>query len=184
MPYTVILYVSRETSRYMFHMKRYKYNALESEVIIRLVTNKKNNKIMGNLGEDIAEKYLRNKGFIILERNYLRKWGEIDIVTRGTGLEWKNSDVSYETSEKVHFVEVKSVSYETKEELAWAVTHETWRPEEMVHFHKMKQIRKVVESWLIENNWEGDIQIDVIAVRIVSREKYATVKYIPNIILD
>jgi hypothetical protein len=36
----------------------------------------------------------------------------------------------------------------------------------------------------MENDFDGDWQIDVLSVRIVPREKYATVKFIPNIVLQ
>lgn len=35
---------------------------------------------LGQWGEEIACKYLENKGYIVLDRNFRRKWGEIDIV--------------------------------------------------------------------------------------------------------
>ncbi len=146
--------------------------------------SKVENRSTGNLGESIAAKYLKQKGFVILERNYLKKWGEIDIVARETAKSEPEESFSRETSDIIHFVEVKSVSYETKSQLDWAVTHETWRPEEQVHAFKLNQIRKAVESWMIENDWVGEIQVDVIAVRMVPREKYATVKYIPNVISE
>ena len=146
--------------------------------------SKVENRSTGNLGESIAAKYLKQKGFVILERNYLKKWGEIDIVARETVRSESKESFSRETSDIVHFVEVKSVSYETKSQLDWAVTHETWRPEEQVHAFKLNQIRKAAESWMIENDWAGEIQVDVIAVRMVPREKYATVKYIPNVISE
>lgn len=130
---------------------------------------KKNNKIIGNYGEEIAAKYLAGKGFEIINRNYLKKWGEIDIVTRRTG--------------KVHFVEVKTVSYETKQQLFASVSRGTWRPEDNVHAYKIKKLSRAIESWLMEKRYEGDWQIDVVAVKLVTREKYATVKYLPNIIL-
>lgn len=132
-------------------------------------TNKKRNKQIGNFGEVIAGKYLEKQGFEILARNYLKKWGEIDLVTRRT--------------DKIHFVEVKTVSYETKQQLEIAVTRRTWRPEENVHAYKLKKLNRAIESWLMENKCNLDWQIDVIAVRIVPREKYATAKYIPNVIL-
>ena len=37
---------------------------------------------IGKLGEDLACEYLINKGYKILERNYLRKWGELDIIVK------------------------------------------------------------------------------------------------------
>lgn len=144
---------------------------------------KKNTKKVGDLGESIAVKYLKNKGFSIVNRNYRKKYGEIDIVARGT-LSSATNPVPHETKEVVHFVEVKSVSYETKEMLEISVSHETYRPEELVHSFKLNQIRKTAETWLSENQWNGEVQIDVIAVHMVSREKYALVKYIKNVIME
>lgn len=158
--------------------------------------SKKNNTKKGNLGEEIAAKYLKNKGFKILARNYRQTYGEIDIVAHETFAHSQPSLVSYETLGRgksvlfsrgtsiVHFVEVKSVSYETKEELAWAVSHETWRPEELVHAFKLNQIRKAAENWILEHTWGGEVQIDVVAVRMVPREKYATVKFLPGVISE
>jgi putative endonuclease len=127
----------------------------------------KKNKI-GALGEQIAVNYLKNKGFSVLETNYLKKWGEIDIVARETN--------------KIHFVEVKTVSYETKVLLQEAVSHGTWRPEENVTQFKLVKLNRVIESWLMENKCDLDWEIAVAAVRVVPREKYATLKYIPNVI--
>ncbi len=140
------------------------------------------NKITGNLGESIAAKFLINKGFEIVERNFLRSTGEIDVVARGT-IKRRESIVSRETLPIVHFVEVKTVSYETKELLDWAVAHETYRPEELVHQKKLEKISRTAEVWLLENNWQGEIAIDVVAVRLVPREKYARVRFIPDVIV-
>jgi len=137
-------------------------------------TNKKGIKNqIGAWGEQIALKYLINNGFTALDTNYLKKWGELDIVARET----------IAGTQIVHFVEVKTVSYETKADLSHAVTHETWSPEDNVHFKKIQRMNRAIESWLAENHCDLDWQIDIVAVRIVPREKYASVKYIPNIIL-
>ena len=137
-------------------------------------TDKKGEKNqVGAYGEQIAVNYLKNKGFTVLDINYLKKWGELDIVARET----------VGSKQIVHFVEVKTVSYETKAALTNAVTHETWSPEDNVHFKKIQRMNRTIESWLSENNCDLDWQIDIAAVRIVPREKYASVKYIPNIIL-
>ena len=53
-----------------------------------------NKKEIGNLGEDIALKYLENLGFTLLERNFIAKKtrGEIDLVmTKGLSLNQKCS---------------------------------------------------------------------------------------------
>ncbi len=49
---------------------------------------------IGELGENIAVKFLTKKGFFISERNYTKKWGEIDIIA--------------EKNNKLYFIEVKS----------------------------------------------------------------------------
>jgi len=134
-----------------------------------MTSTKENNKETGKLGEDIAAKYLINKGFEIIERNYWRKWGELDLVAR-------------ETSGRIHFVEVKAVSYETRVELEEAVSWGTWRPEEQVHQFKLHQIHKALETWINNHNYEGDWQVDVITVRLVPRERYASVKHIENVV--
>ena len=132
-------------------------------------SKKENNKNIGNYGEEISSRYLQRNGFEILDRNYLKKWGEIDIVARRTT--------------KIHFVEVKTVSYETKSLLLTSVSRGTWKPEDNVHAYKLRKLYRAIESWLMEHKYEGDWQIDVVAVKVVTREKYATVKYIPNIII-
>ncbi len=111
---------------------------------------------------------------MVLEQNYLKKWGEIDVVAHETSL----------NGVKVHFVEVKTVSYETKNDLEQAVSHGTYRPEENVHYKKIQRLNRAIESWIMENNYKGEWEIDVSAVRVVPREKYASVKYLPNIILS
>jgi len=35
---------------------------------------------IGNLGEKLACKFVRKKGYKILERNHRQKWGELDII--------------------------------------------------------------------------------------------------------
>ena len=122
----------------------------------------------GAIGEQIAVRYLQKNNFQILDVNYLKKWGEIDIVAHETNC--------------LRFIEVKTVSYETKADLDYAISRGTWRPEENVHRAKMDRLYRAIESWIAENKYTGDWEIDLIAVRIVPREKYATVKYIRTVI--
>jgi putative endonuclease len=127
--------------------------------------------VVGRVGEDIATKWLLDHGYEVLERNYLKKWGEIDIIAR-------------ETNGKVHFVEVKSVSYETNDEIDVAVTHETYRPEDRVDRNKQERLKRAIQSWIIENKYKGEFQIDILVVYLVPREKYAQVKLLRNVIFD
>jgi len=132
-------------------------------------SKKHNNKRIGAWGEQMTAKYYERAGFQIIGMNYLKKWGEIDVIAK--------------KDEMIHFIEVKTVSYETKADLEWAVSHGTWRPEENVTAYKIKKLSRAIESWLLEYKWEGKWQIDVVAVRIVPRETLATIKIIRNVIL-
>ena len=132
-------------------------------------SNKAGNKQIGRYGEAVAAKYLKNKGFKVIGLNYLKKYGEIDVIA--------------EKGKVVHFVEVKTVSYETKPDLEHSVSRGTWKPEDNVHEHKIRKLSRAIDSWISEYQYKGDWQIDVIAVKVVPREKYAAVKHLPNIIL-
>lgn len=126
---------------------------------------------IGKLGEKTASVWLEKQGFSIIQRNYFKKCGEIDIVAHGT-------------DDKVHFVEVKTVSYETRYDLNNAVSHGTLGPEENVHAEKQRKLKNVIQVWLSENKYRGLWQIDILAVRIVPDEKYARVYMLDNVIFE
>ena len=124
---------------------------------------------LGDLGEDIACKFLAKKGFLVIERNYLRKWGEIDIIAKKDG--------------KIHFIEVKSVS----REILPAISHETpsgYRPEDNLHPWKLKRLARTIETYLLQNgSRETDWQFDVITVYINKKDRISRVFMLENIIL-
>ena len=122
---------------------------------------------IGQIGEETVANHLKRQGFRILDTNYRKKWGEIDIIAKNKGI--------------IHFVEVKSVSRETKK---GRFSHETWNPEENVDRRKLKKLLRTVETWLIEKNWEGEWQLDVAAVHLDRETKSGTIKIIPNVILE
>lgn len=132
--------------------------------------SKKHNKTIGALGEQIVAEYYQNRGFTIIERNHLRKWGEIDVIA--------------EKANKIHFIEVKTVSHETKADLDTYVARATWRPEENVHRHKLQKLGRVIETWRKEQNNTKPFQIDVAAVRIVPHETICTINILENVILE
>lgn len=121
---------------------------------------------LGNIGEDVAVNKLKSDGFVILSRNYLKKWGEIDIVVRGT-------------DGVVHFIEVKSVSRSTvSPKNQSAVAHETYRPEENVTRKKLIKLERVIQSWVQEYKYEGEWQIDVASVTLDTVRRLGKVEMI------
>lgn len=57
-------------------------------------------KLLGNIGEEVAARYLEDKGYQILERNFYCRQGEIDLIAIRGSLE----------NREIVFVEVKTIS--------------------------------------------------------------------------
>lgn len=126
---------------------------------------------IGEIGEDVACKYLIKKGYLVLERNYTRKWGEIDIIAQ------KDS--------KLYFIEVKSRSVNfLSDKLAGNFKQGVARPEEGMHAWKMKRLSRVVQTYLISNRiGNKEWQFDLFTVFLDMYNRKAKVKVIENIIL-
>ncbi len=112
---------------------------------------------VGALGESIAAQYLQRKGFKILERNYRKPWGEIDIIAEKGGV--------------VRFVEVKTVSRES----SGSVTREigNYRPEEMAHEGKLRKVARTAELYMNDREDDRDFQVDVVGVVLDARTRRA-----------
>ena len=119
--------------------------------------------VIGSIGEDIAVRFLVKHGFRIVERNYLKKFGEIDIICRKDG--------------KIHFVEVKSVSRETLS----GETDDEYRAEDNVHEAKLKRIGRTIEVYLNEKDIEDDWEFHVIGVTLNNVQKIAKVRFLRNL---
>ena len=125
---------------------------------------------IGETGENIACKFLVKHNFKLLDRNYTKKWGEIDIVA--------------EKKDKLYFIEVKSVSRETLE----GVNHETkynYRPEENMHPWKMKRMARTIQTYLLSKKIpdEKEWQVDLLVVYLDLNNKKAKIKRIEDLIL-
>ncbi len=106
----------------------------------------------GNVGEDIACQFLEKKGYTIIERNYLKPWGEIDIIGEKNGT--------------VRFVEVKSVSREILPDVSREMDY---RPEELVNRSKLKKLARTASLYMESKKDTREYQIDVVGV-IMSKE--------------
>lgn len=124
----------------------------------------------GQIGEELVSEHYKRHGYTVLARNYRQKWGEIDVIA--------------EKDQRAYFIEVKTVSYETKTALEWAISHETWRPEENVTRQKLIKLSRVINTWIRENKCDKPWQIDVASVRIVPCETFSTINILKNVILD
>lgn len=125
-----------------------------------------NSQKIGQIGEDVACEFLQQKDFSILERNYTKKWGEIDIVA--------------EKDKILYFIEVKSKSVSSLD----FMLEENGRPEENIHLWKIKRLRRVIETYLIGKRLGAvDWQFDILIVYLDLEKRKARVKRMENIIL-
>lgn len=95
---------------------------------------------IGKLGEDLACKYLQDKGYKILERNFETRQGEIDII-------------ALDKSEIV-FIEVK-----TRSNISYG------KPAEAVNEIKQNHLIKTIEYYIYSRHLENEfIRIDIIEI--------------------
>lgn len=101
-----------------------------------------NKRRFGIIGEKIAQDYLRNKGYEILETNFYTKRGEVDIIAK--------------IDKCIIFVEVK-----TRTSLKFGT------PAMAVNSTKKKHIKSVAKTFLYLNRLNmHDIRFDVIEIFI------------------
>lgn len=126
---------------------------------------------LGNIGENVACVFLQKHGYELIERNYLRKWGEIDIVAKRDGV--------------MHFVEVKSVSGVTpvvEQSSLRGRIKDTYRAEDNLHHHKLKRLQRVIQTYIMEKNLDCDWQLDLVVVKIDEKRGTATAQMLENVI--
>ena len=113
------------------------------------------------LGEDIATRYLTKKGYRIVERNFRKGYGEIDIIA---------IDSSNKPNVLV-FVEVKTRTNSQFGTPFEAIT--SWKLRTLV---KTSQYYKLINSKLPDS-----MRIDAISVKLSSNEEVENIEHIENI---
>ncbi|MBM6549879.1 YraN family protein [Marinomonas ostreistagni] len=97
-------------------------------------------KTNGDAAERIAEHFLTQQGYVLLERNFNSKVGEIDLIMR--------------SGHTYVFVEVRYRANSSRGSASESVTH-----------YKYQRCLKTAQYWLMKNNLaNSQFQIDVVAI--------------------
>lgn len=122
---------------------------------------------IGDKGEEEAAKHLENHGFRIIGRNYLRKWGELDIIAKKHGV--------------LYFIEVKTITSN------FHMQGSGWhRPEDNLHKRKCMRIKRAIQSYLAEQGLSIETEWEFSAITVVlkrgSHEPYK-LEHLENLII-
>lgn len=115
--------------------------------------NSRDKKTLGKIGEELAVKFLRNKGFRILNTNWTYQHKEIDIIA--------------EDDDFLIMVEVKTRNISFVES-----------PEEMITMRKQKTLIDAAEAYIMIHDIEKETRFDVIIV--VFENQKPTIEHIED----
>lgn len=113
--------------------------------------------VTGQTGENLAATYLLELGYIIVERNYRTRWGEIDIIAR--------------SGNTIHFFEVKT-----------RYSSEHGHPFEAVSHRKRRNIQRAAWAYLLKYkpSYKG-LSIGVVGIQLHRGSTKPTIQHIDNI---
>ncbi len=99
---------------------------------------------VGRYGEDIAAAWLSEHGYVIIERNYRRRFGEVDIIAK--------------QGEYLVFIEVKTRS-----------SSRFGTPFDAVTVKKQQQLSRIADDYLLHHGQANTLcRFDVLAVSLES----------------
>ena len=130
-------------------------------------------KEVGNTGEMLIVKHLERAGFELVDFDFHKLQGEIDLVMKGDNV--------------VHFIEVKTVLCETKRVNGRYVIRETvnYPVEDRVNPKKRRKLAKVIDFYSKrELRGVPQWQFDTYVVYLDLKTKLALIKTIKDIILE
>lgn len=116
-------------------------------------------KDLGKQGEDLACDYLQRHGYLIIERNFQKRYGELDIVAL--------------TDKTLVFIEVKT-----------RVGHKFGKPEEAVTHRKLREVTQTAQYYkLIHPELPDSLRIDVIGIELDFDKTLKYFNHIQNVTL-
>ena len=111
--------------------------------------------IFGKMGESLAERFLKKKGYEILERNFRCPLGEIDLIAKEAG--------------ELVFIEVK-----TRQTTSFGF------PEEQITWRKQKKLEQLAQFYLKRYRKEEPCRIDVVSILFNQTGKCVVIEVIPD----
>src|SRR3972149_5142187 len=114
---------------------------------------------LGFLAENLAARYLEKKGYAVLELNYRKPWGEIDIIASKEGI--------------LVFVEVKA----NRKIIAG------FEPELRANSSKIEKVVRTARTYLAERKYGQDQewQVDIITIELDEPRDMAKIRHFKNI---
>ncbi len=112
---------------------------------------------LGQAAELRAASYLADAGYTVIDRNWRRRSGELDIVAREG--EW------------LVFVEVRA-----RRGTMFG------SPEESVTRHKQARLARLAQQYLAECAWEGPWRIDVLALQYAPDGSLASLNHLRDVV--
>jgi putative endonuclease len=113
---------------------------------------------VGKLGEKIASDFLTKRGYLIKDKNYHSRFGEIDIVAS--------------REESWYFVEVKTRCNDS-----------CGLGEEAVTDNKKVKIFKTIQEYIANNEIEDEFYFQVIVIELDFQTRRAKLRYYPQVAL-
>lgn len=119
--------------------------------------NPKNNKPLGNYGENLAREFLESQGYTILNTKFQKRYSEIDIIAS--------------EEDSLVFVEVKT-----------RMGNEYGTPEEAITPWKIRSLTRAAKYYLSTNNVkESAVRIDAVCISLYESKKVKKISLYRNI---
>ena len=112
--------------------------------------------VRGALGEQAAVDYLRQNGFMIVERNYRVGKSEVDIIAS--------------RYDELHFVEVKTRKFSSMTS-----------PEEAITEQKVRAMRRAASAYMAHHHYNLEPCFSLVAVEMIG-ERVESLRFIENAI--